>query len=71
MEKEALTVVSLTEGGGGIGVPSWLNIKLTSGIKTEERITFAKNLSAMLGAGLTLSRALSVIERQAGGKGLI
>jgi type IV pilus assembly protein PilC len=70
MEKEALTVVSLTEGGGGIGVPSWLNIKLTSGIKTEERITFAKNLSAMLGAGLTLSRALSVIERQAGGKGL-
>ncbi len=70
MEKEALTVVSLTEGGGGLGMPSWLNIKLTSGIKTEERITFAKNLSAMLGAGLTLSRALSVIERQAGGKGL-
>ncbi len=70
MEKEALTVVSLTEGGGGFGMPSWLNIKLTSGIKTEERITFAKNLSAMLGAGLTLSRALSVIERQAGGKGL-
>lgn len=70
MEKEAATVVSLTEGGGGLSVPSWLNIKLTSGIKTEERITFAKNLSAMLGAGLTLSRALSVIERQAGGKGL-
>lgn len=70
MEKEALTVVSLTEGGDGLGMPSWLNIKLTSGIKTEERITFAKNLSAMLGAGLTLSRALSVIERQAGGKGL-
>jgi type IV pilus assembly protein PilC len=70
MEKEALTVVSLTEGGGGFSMPSWLNIKLTSGIKTEERITFAKNLSAMLGAGLTLSRALSVIERQAGGKGL-
>jgi type IV pilus assembly protein PilC len=63
-------VVSLEEGGAGAGAPSWLNLKLTSGIKTEEKITFTKNLGAMLTAGLTLSRALSVIERQSSNKNL-
>ncbi|MCI0597511.1 type II secretion system F family protein [Candidatus Parcubacteria bacterium] len=69
IEKEGGTVVSLTEGGGA-GLPSWMNIQLTSGVSFEERITFTKNLSAMLSAGLTLSRALSVIERQTSNKGL-
>lgn len=62
--------MKLEEGGGGIVVPKWLDIKLTSGVKMEERITFTKNLAAMLKAGLTLSRALSVIHRQSQNKSL-
>lgn len=70
IEKEGSTVVNLEEGGGGITLPAWASISLTSGVKMDERITFTKNLSAMLTAGLTLSRALSVIERQSSNKAL-
>lgn len=69
VEKEGATVISLEE-GNGFALPSWTNISFGSGIKIEERITFTKNLSAMLAAGLTLSRALSVIERQTKNKSL-
>lgn len=67
MEKEGATVQSIEE-GGGFRLPSWTSVKLTSGIKTELKINFTKNLAAMLAAGLTLSRALAVIERQSKNK---
>ncbi len=65
MEGEGLTVLEVAEHKDKKGMGS---ITFGTGIKTEEIITFTKNLGAMLGAGLTLSRALSVIERQSKNK---
>lgn len=67
MEKEGATVISVEEAKGG-NAPAWTQITFGSGIKTDQKITFTKNLAAMLSAGLPLTRALSVIERQATNK---
>ncbi len=69
IEKEGGSVVDIEE-GAGFEMPSVMNMSFGTGIKTEARITFTKNLSAMLSAGLTLSRALNVIERQSANKSL-
>ncbi|MFA5996345.1 MAG: type II secretion system F family protein [Candidatus Paceibacterota bacterium] len=70
IEKEDEVVVNLTELSGAFALPSWLFISFGTGIKRSEIIRMAKNLSAMLGAGLSLARALSVIERQSDNKHL-
>ena len=41
-----------------------INFSFFSGVKMEEKIAFARSLSTMLDAGLSISRALSVIDRQ-------
>ncbi len=68
VEKEGGTVVTLVEGAAGPRFPKWANITFGTGIKSAEIITMTKNLAAMLTAGLSLSRALSVIERQSSNK---
>jgi type IV pilus assembly protein PilC len=70
IHKEGGYVVMLEEKAPGLGLAKLANISIGTGVKTEERISFTKNLSAMLAAGLTLTRALSVIERQTHNKSL-
>ncbi|MEK7601918.1 MAG: type II secretion system F family protein [Patescibacteria group bacterium] len=71
VEKEGATVVSIEDGEGStIDFKKLTTFNIGTGVKFEERIVFTKNLSAMLSAGLSLSRALSVIERQTRNKRL-
>jgi type IV pilus assembly protein PilC len=70
VQKEEGAVINLIEQSGVFSLPSWLFISFGTGIKQIEISRMARNLSAMLGAGLSLSRALSVIERQSENKRL-
>jgi len=49
---------------------SHYNVAFGTGISQDRIITMTKNLSGMLHAGLSLSRALSVLEKQSGNKRL-
>lgn len=70
IQKEGGVVSELRDGTGGFALPAWLTITIGTGVKRAEVIRMARNLSTMLAAGLPLSRALSVIERQSGNKRL-
>ncbi|MBU6231313.1 MAG: type II secretion system F family protein [Patescibacteria group bacterium] len=64
-------LISLTEKKRAGGIH--LNMKIGSfgsGVKTDLKIQFARNLGSMIEAGLPLSRALGVLERQSGNKNL-
>ena len=64
-------IVQFREGRSSKGLGMNLNFgSLISGIKMIDKINFARNLGAMLEAGLALSRALSVLERQSSSKNL-
>ncbi|MFA5744631.1 MAG: type II secretion system F family protein [Candidatus Paceibacterota bacterium] len=70
IQKEGGVVVNLTDKTDGFSLPSWFFITVGTGIKHREIIRITKNISAMLSAGLSLARALLVIERQSGNKRL-
>jgi type IV pilus assembly protein PilC len=64
-------VTSLSERHGfSLGAFAKFNISFGSGVKRMDIIRTAKNLAAMLNAGISISRALSVIERQSSNKNL-
>src|SRR5690606_10895367 len=48
----------------GLKLPALSGGSLFGGIKTHQKITFAKNLGLMMEAGLPVTRALSVMGRQ-------
>jgi len=68
IQKEGGMVVNLTDATGGFTLPAWFSLSIGTGVKRIEVVRLTKNLSAMLIAGLPLSRALSVIERQSDNK---
>lgn len=62
LKAEGKTLITAEESNKE-SVGSRFNISF-GGVKLADKITFAKNLGAMVDAGLALSRALSVMERQ-------
>lgn len=69
IKKEGSTVLSTEEIKGKKSL-SFLSMELSflSGVKTHDKITFAKNLAKMIEAGLPATRGLSIMERQARGQ---
>lgn len=70
VQKEGGTVTQIADARGAWQRPAWLDISIGSPVKRAVIIRTAKNIAAMLSAGLSLSRALSIVERQSGNKRL-
>ena len=68
LKSEGLEAVSVEEKKQGSLGKSLSHFSIGGRVKTQDKINFARNLGLMLKAGLALSRALSVLERQSKNK---
>lgn len=66
IREEGGTVISIKEARSRISLASLPSV--FGGIKTHQKITFAKNLGMMMNAGLPVTRALSVMGKQSKSK---
>lgn len=65
------TLISAQEDGGRTRILDLSRLRISFGrVGAHDRIVFARSLSGMLGAGLSLSRALGVLERQSSNRKL-
>ncbi len=64
LRSRGLVPVSITEKGGNISDKFSIFSDIFSKISVSEQILFTKNLAGMIQAGLSLSRALSVLKKQ-------
>lgn len=68
LKQDGSTVISAEEVKEKKGFEIPFLSGLTGGVKTHDKINFAKSLSKMIDAGLPVTRALSILERQSKGQ---
>lgn len=64
LKKEGVTVLSAEEKKAGKGLNADWVLMYLSRVKMQDKILFARNLGSMIDAGLSMSRALAILERQ-------
>ncbi|MHB1316641.1 MAG: type II secretion system F family protein [Minisyncoccota bacterium] len=68
IKKEGGQVISVGEEKNGSSGSMNIKIPFLGGVKTHDKIIFARNLSSMIEAGLPITRAISIMERQSKGE---
>src|SRR5579872_756949 len=67
LKKENISIISAEEKKSS-SFNMNINLPFLSGVKTHDKIVFARNLGSMIEAGLPMTRALSILERQSKGE---